>query len=201
MNRAAKTLTPIFMALLLGACGTSDTDVDPATDLIPQTFAVSKCGGFDSKANKAKTYTTKKLPKLAYCDAEVLQWTYDAVTGELKLSNNRIPLNCCGDRSMKVKEQNGTYVLTETDKPEMITTKQGTSGARCGCMCVFDMSVAAQKVAPGVIKAKLVRHVTDSSSGAQNVWSGSIDLSAGSGTVVVDKSPVGMDASGVCDQP
>lgn len=196
MNRTAKTLTPILVTLLLGACGTSDdADVDPS-DLIPQTFAVSKCGGF--ALDSGKTYTTKKLPQLKYCDAEVLQWSYDSKTGELKLSNNRIPLNCCGDRTMKVKEDNGTYVLTETDKPEMITTAQGTSGARCGCMCVFDMSVAAQKVPGGVIDVKLVRHVTDSSGGAQNAWSGKIDLSNGSGTVVVDKSPVPMDASGVC---
>ena len=195
MNRAAKTITPIFVALLLGACGTGDQDVDPTSDLIPQTFAVSKCGGF--AADSGKTYT-KKLPLLKYCDAEVLQWSYDSKTGGLKLSNNRIPLNCCGDRTMKIKESSGTYVLTETDKPEMITTPQGTSGARCGCMCVFDMSVAAQKVPGGVVKVKLVRNVTDSSSGAQNVWSGKIDLSAGSGTVVVDQSPVPMDASGVC---
>lgn len=198
MNRTAKTLFPFFVALMLAACGaTDDSDVDPSTDLIPQTFAVSKCGGFVGASKQ--TYSTKKLPQLKYCDAEVLKWSHDAKTGELKLANNRILLNCCGERIMKMSvDYSGVHVITETDSPEMITTKQGTSGARCGCMCVFDMSMAAQKVAAGPIQVKLVRDVTDDSKGAQAVWSGTIDLSAGSGTVVLNKKPVMM---GICAQP
>ncbi len=61
--------------------------------------------------------------------------------------------------------------------------------------------MAAQKVAAGTIKVKLVRNVTDDSSGAKAVWSGTIDLSAGSGSVVVSKKPVMMGICPACSSP
>jgi len=189
----------LLIGTLLGACGGEQTTTphQPAPSLIPQTYAVSDCGGF--LAAKAAPIATP-VPAAGYCDAEVLRWTYDKTSGKLAFSNDRVNLNCCGERKVQLSENNGTYVIHETDAPESIITAQGPSEARCGCMCVFDLAVEAESIPGGMITVQLVRDVTDSNQPARTLFTGSIDLSAGSGSgsVVIDSSPVGLDASERC---
>jgi len=142
-----------------------------------------KCGGFEAQARTAAKADAE------YCDAEVLLWSYDSETATLSLADNRIFLNCCGDHSMVVTEEEGVYLVTETDAPEF-------GDARCGCMCVFDFSVEVQEVAMGVIDIKLVRDVTDSETGAEVIYEGSLDLADGSGSVIVDETDVEPWCSG-----
>jgi len=185
----ASTLT--LMALLT-ACGGGEATT-PEPDLLPQSYAVSECGGF-----KAHAATALAPAPQSYCDAEVLRWTYDKGAGKLAFANDRVALNCCGERVMKLAEVNGTYEIRETDAPEQIVTASGTSEARCHCMCVFDLEVEAEQIPSGQNQVKLIREITDSNEPAKTVYSGSLDLSAGSGLVVVDGSPLMMDASGRC---
>jgi hypothetical protein len=142
------------------------------------TYKVSECGGF-AKLGKSDTY--------GYCDANTLDWSYDKATGKLKLIDKRVLLNCCGDHTVKVKQENGTFVIREIDAPE-----QGNM--RCKCMCVYDFEVTFDTgVVPvgGLLPIKLVRDTTDDNEPAKTVFSGKLDLSQGSGTEVLDKTDVG----------
>jgi hypothetical protein len=143
---------------------------------IAQQQAVSECGGFE-----AQLRTTADT---GYCDAEVLLWSYDSETSTLSLADNRIFLNCCGEHSMVVTEEEGVYVVTETDAPEF-------GDARCGCMCVFDFTVEVYDIVDQAFDFELVRDVTDSESGPEVVYEGSLDLSEGSGSIVLDETDIG----------
>lgn len=155
----------------------------PTPQPLPQTPTISECGGF-AAASKSDG------PPLSYCDAETLSFTHDAATGTLTLQNDRIVLNCCGDRGITATLEEGVYVLRETDAPE------GGNG-RCNCMCVFDFKVAVQGVPSQTIKVQLERTITDGNSGAAAIiWTGSLDLTQQSGKVVVDAT----DAAPWCQQ-
>lgn len=150
----------------------------PTPKPLPQTPTVSECGGF------AATAKSDGAPPLAYCDAETLTFTHDAATGTLELQNDRILLNCCGDRGITATLEDGVYVLRETDAPE------GGSG-RCNCMCVFDFKVSVQGVPAEAIKVQLERTITDDNASAGAIiWTGSLDLTQKSGSVVVDATDV-----------
>ena len=159
-----------------------DGQADVAGDLAAAVFkmasqSVSPCGGFPQ---------VKVGTPVQYCDAEVLKWTYDAATATLSLTDARVSLNCCGDHSMLLEGADRAYTATETDAP-----KNGTG--RCKCMCVFDFTASGAPVpAGGPINLTLVRNVTDGRDPSKTVWSGTIDLSAPSGSVVIDASPVVM---------
>ena len=167
-------------SLLVCACGVEEAPKEGNT--IPQSSRVSECGGFDAAQRSSTSYTGD------YCASEVLGWTYDAKAGKLKLTDNRVLLNCCGDHSVKVSKQNGTYVITETDAPQ-----QGNQ--RCQCMCVFDFELSIEQLSGGVISIELVRDVTDDASGPESVFKGKLDLSKGAGAEVVNSK----DASSWCD--
>jgi hypothetical protein len=177
---------------LVWGCGEGDTEpTDPGPGPLNTTFKVSECGGFD-QASKADTPG-------GYCDAEVLDWSYDAASGKLSLSDRRVLLNCCGDHSVTVaQDKNGAFVITEVDAPEQL--------GRCQCMCVYDFEVSFDPgVAPagGPLSIVLVRDVTDDNAPAVTVFSGQLDLSAGSGSEVLDTTDVGMwcESSGPQDPP
>jgi hypothetical protein len=140
-----------------------------------QSSDISECGGFDAAGYKAAG---------DYCDAELLVWSYDAEAGRAGLIDQRILLNCCGDHSMSATLVDGVYVLEEVDAPE------GGSG-RCDCMCVFDFGIELE-VGGGLMPVRIVRDVTDEGGEATTVWEGVIDLGAGSGSVVIDDSDIGM---------
>jgi hypothetical protein len=87
---------------------------------------------------------------------------------------------------MVIEGSDGVYTATETDAPQDV-------GMRCGCMCVFDFKVVgAPVVGQDLVQLTLVRNVTDQADQPKTVWTGTLDLSAGSGTVVIDATPVVM---------
>jgi len=169
-------------ALLASACTTVvDEPVDdpPVSDIVQQS-STSECGGFPQAYDSGDPGNAP-----AYCDAEVLHWTYDAQTQKLFLNNTRIELNCCGEHDMVVAKEGDVYVVTETDAPEMYMGE----GARCSCMCVFDFALEAEGIPQETIQLQLKRHVTDSSEGVQTVFQGSLDLSQQAGWEIIDSTP------------
>ena len=157
--------------LILAACQTSNNP-----DGISQNYAVSDCNGFGAAAPHVFKDNSN------YCDAEILHWSYDASTQTLSLADNRILLNCCGDHEMFMTLEQGVYVVTERDAPQF-------GDARCGCMCVFDYTMEAHKIPLGQFPIRLVRDVTDWPEGSGIVYEGTLDLSQGSGAIVLDDTP------------
>ncbi|MBW2731225.1 MAG: hypothetical protein JRH20_02465 [Deltaproteobacteria bacterium] len=148
----------------------------PEPEDLTTSFKLSECGGFQSKADTDLS---------AYCDAEVLTWTYESVSQTLSIDNQRILLNCCGDRSLKVTQDDaGVLTITEGDEA-------GDAG-RCDCMCVFDLQGVATPVTGSQVPFKLVRESFDAGEASVAiVASGTLDLDQGSGSIVVDTTDVG----------
>jgi len=161
------------IALVSGCGGYTDQNIP----VLEQQDRNSACGGFASEGSPLLT------PEADYCAAEVLHWTYAAETDTLKLADARVLLNCCGDHSFEVEEQNGVYVFTETDAPD-------GAGARCACMCVFDFSIEVTGITTGVIPIRIMRNVTDHDEGPVQVFEAELDLTQGSGSMVVDDTDV-----------
>jgi hypothetical protein len=184
LGRALLLLTLAWMTAVAAGC----------TPLV-QEDRVSACGGFDSAAN-SQALTADEA---SYCDAEILRWRYEGALDKLTLTNTRVLLNCCGEHSMTVHQEGDTYIVTERDAPEQIGPLPG-SGARCGCMCVFDYELAVQGVAGDSIALRLVREVTDSDAGVETVWEGELDLSEGQGGIVLDETDVEPWCSGELNQ-
>jgi len=161
-----------LFGLVLGCGNYTDTPV------LEQQYSISDCGGF------AKAGSPLLVPEADYCAAEVLHWAYDAQTQTLKLADARALLNCCGDHSFTVEEQNGVYVFTETDAPE------GGWG-RCSCMCVFDFVIEVQGIPAGTTTIRIDRDVTDWPEGSGLVFEGDLDLTQGSGSITIDETDVG----------
>ncbi len=159
-----------------------DTDVGPWCQEPPAELSfsgeTSECGGFAEAEEPVDSGE-------GYCDAERLTWTYDADGGFLDLTDARVLLNCCGEHDIDIVEEDGVYVITETDAP--------VDGAgRCDCMCVFDFALTASGIPAGTIPVRLQRHVTDEGAAPAVVWEGELDLAAGAGEVIIDETDVGM---------
>jgi hypothetical protein len=176
------TLTALSCALLLSACGGQDPSETPDPNAVQAASDVSECGGFNTRS-KSNAGAPAPTP---YCDAEALRWSYDAIAGTLVLSDDRVLLNCCGDHTVKVSEQNGVFKVHQKDEP-----MGSAGGARCGCMCVFDYKTKLTGVSGKSIDIEIVREVTDVAGGAQAVWSGTLDLTKSSGEILIDKTDVG----------
>ena len=162
------------MAVVLGlavACGGNDGGGGAAAFTDAMTSA---CGGFGN--------AVEALSAGDYCAAEVLDWAYDAETSELTLLHQRTTLNCCGEHSVSAAWEGDAVVVTSVDEPEAAPG----GGARCGCMCVFDFGVTVLQVPAGTAQALTWREtVTDQDDGDRVVFDGTLDLSAGSGRVVI----------------
>jgi hypothetical protein len=178
----------ILSSFLMLGCGIGSdggTAPGPGPDPEQASYRVSECGGFAE---------LERSEGAGYCGANRLDWTYDAVAGKLTLADKRVLLNCCGDHSVKVKQENGTYVITEIDAPE-----QG--GGRCLCMCVYDFEVTIAHAGGGPISIEIERDVTDDSEPAETVFSGQLDLSAGSGSEVLASTDVSLWCESTSPQP
>ncbi len=168
-------------ALVATACTTQVVDeaIDPdvPTDTITQQSTTSQCGGFAQPRDGAD--------EPAYCEAEVLSWSYDAAQAELHLIDKRMELNCCGEHDMSIVKQGDVYVVTEVDAPEVFDGQE----ARCSCMCVYDFALDVQGITEQVIRIELVRDVTDDAQGPQILFTGALDLTQGSGFEILDATP------------
>jgi hypothetical protein len=176
-----KTMTILTVACFLVAgfalgCGGYSSDPGSITSQVDDN---SDCGGF------AELRDALYDAGPAYCDAQVLHWAYDAAAGKLSLADTRVLLNCCGDHSMTIAEQDGLYVVTERDAPEF-------EDARCACMCVFDFTLEATGVPEAVIPLQIILDVTDSQDGPRVTFEGELDLTQGSGSIVIDDTDADM---------
>jgi len=152
---------------------------------------VSSCEPRDSD-NQTSTTTTAPDSECGpeICADEVLAWSYDATAQKVIITNKNVWLNCCGERSVSVLINNGTgeYEIQETDGP-------AEPGGRCFCMCFFDFTVEMTDVPESVISVMITRDSSDDEVPRDTVWEGSLDLSAGSGEVVIAED-VGWCAAG-----
>ena len=139
--------------------------------------AVSECGGFSSSPKGPSGPDQDTGSSESYCADDVMSWAYDASEQTLSVLNKGVFLNCCGERAISVTQEDGTYVLTEQDQPE-------DGDLRCSCMCMFDYAVDVPDLAEGSIDVKLVRAIDDAIS---TIWEGSLDLSEGSGEVLIEE--------------
>ncbi|HUU02219.1 MAG TPA: hypothetical protein VM425_12315 [Myxococcota bacterium] len=176
MKRSMVTLAVMLSAVLVAGCGGYNSGPGSITS---QTSEVSDCGGFAKQGDALFDVDP------AYCQAEMLLWQYDQGSATLRLANTRVLLNCCGDHSVKIEEQEDFYLVTERDAPE-----SQAGGARCSCMCVFDFSIEAAGISTGVIRLQLVRQVTDDADSSGVIFDGELDLTAGSGSIVIDDTDV-----------
>ena len=109
---------------------------------LQQREQISTCGGFTA---------TDKIwlgDPAAYCDAEVLHWSYQLDTHTLQLINARTYLNCCSERHISAELANGVYLITETIGPD-------AAKGWCRCQCVFDLSIEIQDVSGTEVKIKI----------------------------------------------
>lgn len=176
MRRLALT-TLIFGSALLIACGGEDLDPPNNNDTVPQSYSVSECGGFAVNQRSSAGYSGN------YCDAERLDWTFDASSATLKLTDKRVLLNCCGDHSVTVAKQGAGYLITEIDAPEQ-------QGGRCLCMCVFDFAVTIKQVQAGLVPIEIRRDTTDDSAAPKTVFKGTLDLSKSAGSELISSKSV-----------
>lgn len=168
------------VALLILLAGMAPLSCGNFSDVpeFPQDDQVSGCGGFGNSG-----FLLYDVPPINYCDAEVLYWNYEPSTETLKLLDARVLLNCCGDHSMVLGAEDGTFVVTEIDSPE-------NGGARCACMCVYDYSLTAEGIPLKSIQMKIVREVYNDDPEIKTVFEGKMDLSLGSGVVILDETDV-----------
>ncbi|HSA34118.1 MAG TPA: hypothetical protein P5077_10365 [bacterium] len=138
---------------------------------------VSDCGGFDAP--------TVRLFAVEECD-EMLTWTYDKAGRTLTLLNSDVILNCGaeGAGDVEVVKDEGKYKIVEWSRPELTAN----------CMCRFDYETTLKDIAPGTLTMAVVQHfleyiVSDDARtedpGERIIWSGTLDLSQGSGVFFV----------------
>jgi hypothetical protein len=172
----------------LTACGGPDTIVRPGPSsdaavsptIMTANALVSDCGGFGApkKSGLAKRIMSEDAPTdtaANQCAPETLTWTYDVQTQSLTFKDLHVVLNCCGEHAIQASygATANALLVTETDSP-------GTG--RCLCLCVFDFSIDVVSLASSPVDVTLVRDVTDSGD-PKTIWSGTLDLSAGAGTI------------------
>jgi hypothetical protein len=190
MERKNGTKVAIALAVLGGlwfGCVEESEPFEPG--VLEQHHAISDCGGFAANAGDPGT---DEEGADGYCDAELLNWAYDDETQALEMTDARLVLNCCGERTMAMEYVEGVYVVTETDAPE------GDVGARCDCVCVFDIALAVEGLPEETIPVRLQRVVTDEMTSPVVIWEGDLRLGDGEGSVVLDPEPL---PEGMCSEP
>jgi hypothetical protein len=170
-----------WLVLAFAACGGgggTNEGPNPAPSDYEVAPLISDCGGFVAGGTGAKI---PQPDPATYCDAEKLLWNYDATSKTLGLTNSRITLNCCGDHSVRVTKDGETVVFTEVDAPQA-----ANGGTRCKCNCVFDYAADISTIEAATTPLRIVRNVTDAQPDTQTVWEGTLDLSLGTGEVVIN---------------
>lgn len=162
---------------------------DVGSEDLAQHHKVSDCGGFQVHSEE-ELLVPRSDPAIPYCDAEVLKWHFNQASSRLELIHTRIPLNCCGDHSVTVEKQDNAYVVTEIDQPEDM---------RCRCVCVFDFRVDFSVQDAETLELIVQQYVTDEASAPRKIYSEYLDLSEGSGMIVLNDQPLG-GVTGICSE-
>lgn len=139
---------------------------------------VSDCGGFPGTRDHSITDHGHDGTG-DYCDARLLHWEF--ADGTLKILDSRVVLNCCGQHSVSIIGGD-TITIYEQDDPE-------PGDLRCDCSCAYDFRAELSGLAAGPVEIELLLHVTDVTVDPTQLWSGTVDLSDGSGEIVVDATP------------
>lgn len=163
---------------------TLETNSAPSPDVeVGWKASVSGCGGFPGEAETTRQAVGVGDDAITEAEvdcSELLEWTYDQVSSTVTFLHRNADLNCCASLSIMVKvtEQSGTVELAETDDAE----------EHCKCMCTYDFRAEVPNV-QGTLNVTLTRWVSewDGDTGPKTRWEGTIDLNAGSGTVVLEE--------------
>ena len=166
-----------ILALMASACGDFT-----GSNITNQQYETSPCGGFST--------TQGFRSDRAYCDAEVLRFQYDASRGRLELTDSRVLLNCCGLRSFGLSQVGDVFVATETDLPDFDQTD--SVEGRCRCNCAIDFRLRAEAIPSGVLPFRLDRAIFEQGE-THVIYQGELDLSAGTGEIVIDDQPIDVD--------
>ncbi len=138
----------LIFTMFLGFSGCSETTHD-------YSGKVSSCGGF---------VTTKSEVPPCF---ETLEWNF--ANDVLSVKNNKVPLNCCGERSFYADiEDNNTIVLTEKDNYE--------NGARCKCTCSYDFHINVNETIQFPVNVKIKRIIEGDN---DYNWEGTFETSEG----------------------
>jgi hypothetical protein len=155
----------VFLALLSG-CNNSN---------LAENTNVSGCGGFkDEVSVLGFKNEVEQEPK---CEQQII-WKFDEQTEVFSIINKNIPLNCCGEHDIIIKEKTEGYDFIMTDAP--------VRGARCGCMCVFDYAADIKNISGNSINLSIYID-TEENKGKDLFWEGTIDLAEKSGIIIVSE--------------
>lgn len=150
-----------------------------------QSQTVSGCGGFSGELRGNPDFE----PPDDYCEAEVLYWEYDE--GILRLLDSRIFISCATGLSIEIRAGRATNVIV----PEY-TVIETIVDSFADCMCPYDLELDAEGIPDGIIHLELVRDVTVpviQEHYVYTVFEGSLDLSQGSGSVILGDYPAFMN--------
>lgn len=134
-----------------------------------QTFptSISECGGFDDTVA-----ATKAEPNIN----ETLEWSYDAGTGDVTITNRNICINCCGDHSIETNAIDGGYAMTEIDMKQ-------DGLMRCKCNCLFDYRITLPAPENKQLSLDIKRLIEES--GTSAVWNGTLQLESITGSILI----------------
>lgn len=153
--------------------GLNDADV-VEDDNLAKNIKASGCGGFEEENAVIKNI---KLAEDEIIDcSQLLFWKYDDTTDIVEIVIKNAELNCAGV---------GTVQIKKTDAGYEYIIFEDLSGGEAGCSCMFDFSAEL----PGILTESLnleVKHsVKYTEIKTDPYWSGTLDLTQKSGTVVV----------------
>ncbi|HPG35117.1 MAG TPA: hypothetical protein PLG63_02170 [bacterium] len=156
----------IFLMVLMVLSSCSDSN-------LAENAKVSGCGGFKDEAFAISFKDETELD--AKCDQQII-WKYDEQSGVLTVLNTNIILNCCGNQSIKIEENDGGYDFVMIDKSER--------GARCNCICLYDYTADIKNISGKSVKLSVYIDIEEEKE-RQLFWEGDIDLTEKSGTIKV----------------
>ena len=139
--------------------------------------------GYSGECGSQGILSSALQPEGAYCDAELIQWSYDAGTEMLTFLHSRFEANCCAERYAHAQLDGTEYQIVETE--QSIYDDQP-----CGCKCVFDLEISVPVPnQPSIELALLFEGRAAWNEKEETLWSGTIDLDAGAGEIVLSDEP------------
>ena len=168
----------IFITLALAGASACDSQpVEPVS--LPGWGHTDQClsNGIRSRALQ---------PDGAYCDAELIQWSYDADAEMLTFVHAGFEANCCTDHYAHAQLDGTEYQIVHTEQP-----LYPEAPTPCGCKCVFDLEIRVPVPSePSIDLALLFHGRAPWNEKEETLWSGTIDLGAGAGEIVVSDGPI-----------